>query len=145
MHRTTNGGQSLDVISPDLTTDDKSKQGISGGLTPDNIGVEYCCVVYAFDESPVQQGVFWAGTNDGLVHVSRDGGETWTDVTEAIPELPPLGTFPPTDQAKEVHEVLRQRLRQHEGELNEILQNDLPAFNRTLQEWNAGPVIAVTP
>ncbi len=100
VHRTTNGGQSWEVISPDLTTNDKSKQGISGGLTPDNIGVEYCCVIYAFDESPVEQGVLWAGTNDGLVHVSRDGGATWTDVTRNIPDLPPLGTVRNIDASK---------------------------------------------
>jgi photosystem II stability/assembly factor-like uncharacterized protein len=92
VHRTSNGGQSWTVISPDLTTNDKSKQGISGGLTPDNLGVEYCCVIYAFDESPAQKGVLWAGTNDGLVQVSRDSGATWTNVTKNITELPPLGT-----------------------------------------------------
>ena len=100
VHRTTNGGQSWDEISPDLTTNDKAKQGISGGLTPDNIGVEYCCVIYAFDESPVQQGVFWAGTNDGLVHVSRDGGQSWTNVTANIPDLPPLGVVRNIDASK---------------------------------------------
>ncbi len=91
VHRTTNGGQSWEVISPDLTTNDKSRQGISGGLTPDNIGVEYCCVIYAFDESPVEPGVFIAGSNDGLVHVSRDGGANWTNVTQNLPGLPPDG------------------------------------------------------
>ena len=91
VHRTTNGGQSWEEISPDLTTNDKSRQGISGGLTPDNIGVEYCCVIYAFDESPIEPGVFVAGSNDGLVHVSRDGGATWTNVTDNIPDLPPDG------------------------------------------------------
>ena len=91
VHRTTNGGQSWEVISPDLTTNDKSRQGISGGLTPDNIGVEYCCVIYAFDESPTEEGVFFAGSNDGLVHVSRDGGANWENVTENLPELPPDG------------------------------------------------------
>ncbi|MEZ4416037.1 MAG: sialidase [Gemmatimonadota bacterium] len=91
VHRTTNGGQSWDVISPDLTTNDKSRQGSSGGLTPDNIGVEYCCVIYAFDESPIEQGVFFAGSNDGLVHVSRDNGANWTDVTANLPGLPPDG------------------------------------------------------
>jgi photosystem II stability/assembly factor-like uncharacterized protein len=91
VHRTTNGGQRWEVISPDLTTNDKSKQGVSGGLTPDNIGVEYCCVVYAFDESPAQAGVLWAGSNDGLVHVSRDNGANWTDVTGNLPDLPPDG------------------------------------------------------
>ena len=100
VHKTRNGGQSWDVISPDLSTNDKSKQGISGGLTPDNIGVEYCCVIYAFDESPVEKGVLWAGTNDGLVHVSRDNGKTWKDVTKNIPGLPPLGTVRNIDASK---------------------------------------------
>jgi hypothetical protein len=100
VHRTTNGGQSWEVISPDLTTNDKSKQGISGGLTPDNIGVEYCCVIYAFDESPIQKGVYWAGSNDGLVHVSRDSGATWTNVTQNMPGLPPLGTVRNIDSSK---------------------------------------------
>lgn len=92
VHRTTNGGQSWEEISPDLTTNDKSMQGISGGLTPDNIGVEYGCVIYAFEESSLQKGLFWAGSNDGLVHVSRDNGATWTNVTANIPGLPKLGT-----------------------------------------------------
>jgi photosystem II stability/assembly factor-like uncharacterized protein len=100
VHRTTNGGQSWDVLSPDLTTNDKSMLGISGGLTPDNIGVEYGSVIYAFDESPVQQGVFWAGSNDGLVHVSRDGGQNWTNVTENLPGLPPLGTVRNIDASR---------------------------------------------
>lgn len=100
VHRTTNRGQSWEVISPDLTTNDKTKQTVSGGLTPDNIGVEYCCVIYAFEESPVQMGVFWAGSNDGLVHVSRDGGENWTNVTANIPDLPPLGTVRNIDASR---------------------------------------------
>ena len=100
VHRTTNRGQSWDVISPDLTTNDKTKQGISGGITPENVGVEYCCVIYAFDESPVQQGVLWTGSNDGLVHVSRDGGANWTNVTANIPDLPPLGTVRNIDASK---------------------------------------------
>ncbi|TDI45255.1 MAG: sialidase [Acidobacteria bacterium] len=100
VHRTTNGGQSWDVISPDLTTNDKSKQGISGGLTPDNIGVEYCCVIYAFDESPVQAGVLWAGSNDGMVHVSQDGGANWTDVTDNLPDLPPDGVVRGIDASR---------------------------------------------
>ncbi len=100
VHRTRNRGQSWEVISPDLSTNDKSKQTISGGLTPDNIGVEYCCVIYAFDESPIEAGVFWAGTNDGLVHVSRDDGATWTDVTANIPNLPPDGVVRSIDASK---------------------------------------------
>jgi len=100
VHRTRNGGQSWEVVSPDLTTNDKSRQGISGGLTPDNIGVEYCCVIYAFDESPVQEGVLWAGSNDGLVHVSRDGGANWRDVTANLPGLPPDGVVRNIDASK---------------------------------------------
>ena len=100
VHRTTNDGQSWDVISPDLTTNDKSKQGMSGGLTPDNIGVEYCCVIYAFDESPAQQGVFYAGSNDGIVHVSRDNGASWQNVTANIPDLPELGVVRGIDASK---------------------------------------------
>ena len=100
VHRTRDGGQSWEVISPDLSTNDLSKQGISGGLTPDNIGVEFCCVIYAFDESPVQEGVYWAGTNDGLVHVSRDGGASWSNVTGNLPDLPPDGVVRGIDASR---------------------------------------------
>ena len=91
VHKTTNDGQSWEVISPDLTMNDKKMQGFSGGLTGDNIAVEYANVIYAFEESPLKQGVFWAGTNDGLVHVSQDNGKTWKNVTKNIPKLPKLG------------------------------------------------------
>lgn len=92
VHQTTDGGVSWQVISPDLTLDDKSHQQISGGLTPDNIGVEYADVVFAIAESPLVPGLIWAGTNDGLVQVTRDGGKSWTNVTRQIPGLPALGT-----------------------------------------------------
>ncbi len=92
VHRTTNGGNSWDRISPDLTLNDKERQLISGGLNPDNVGVEYAGVVFAIAESPIEQGTIWAGTNDGRVHVTRNGGAAWTDVTASIPGLPPFGT-----------------------------------------------------
>ena len=92
VHQTTDGGHSWKVISPDLSTNDKSKQQSSGGLTPDNLGVEYGCVVFAIAESPLEEGVIWAGTNDGLVQVTRDGGKQWTNLTSNIPNLPPWGT-----------------------------------------------------
>ena len=92
VHQTTDGGQSWQIISPDLTTNDKSKQGFSGGLTGDNIGVEYAPVVFAIAESPKEKGLIWAGTSDGQVQVTRDGGKNWNNVTKNIPNLPPWGT-----------------------------------------------------
>jgi photosystem II stability/assembly factor-like uncharacterized protein len=87
VHRTQDGGQSWQVISPDLTRNDRSRMGSSGGLTPDNIGVEYAGVVYAIAESPKERGLIWVGTNDGLVQLTRDNGATWTNVTANIPNL----------------------------------------------------------
>jgi len=82
VHRTTNDGQSWQVISPDLTRNDPKTLGPSGGpITKDQTSVEYYGVIFAFAESPKQKGVLWAGSDDGLVHVSRDNGKTWQDVT----------------------------------------------------------------
>src|ERR1043166_2795553 len=92
VHQTTDGGNSWQVISPDLTLNDKSKQGYSGGLTGDNIGVEYGGVVFAIAESPKAAGTIWAGTNDGQVQLTRDGGKNWTNVTKNIPNMLPWGT-----------------------------------------------------
>jgi photosystem II stability/assembly factor-like uncharacterized protein len=93
VHKTSDGGNHWQELSPDLTRNDKSRQKISGGLTPDNIGVEYGGVVFAIGESPLDAKVLWAGTNDGLVHVTRDGGATWTNVTKNIPGLLDWGTI----------------------------------------------------
>jgi photosystem II stability/assembly factor-like uncharacterized protein len=93
VHVTTDGGNSWQVISPDLTRNDKSRQQISGGLTPDNIGVEYAGTVFAIAESPKEAGVIWAGTNDGLVQITRDGGKSWNNITKSIPNLPEWGTI----------------------------------------------------
>ena len=92
VHRTKDGGQSWQVISPDLTRNDLSKMKSSGGLTPDNIGVEYSGVVYAIAESPKQKGLIWIGTNDGLVQLSRDDGATWTNLTANLPGIPGWGS-----------------------------------------------------
>ncbi len=92
VHMTNDGGRSWTVISPDLSTNDPTKMGPSGGLTLDNLAVEFGCVVFAIAESPVEKGCIWAGTNDGLLHITQDGGKTWTNVTKNIPNLPPWGT-----------------------------------------------------
>jgi photosystem II stability/assembly factor-like uncharacterized protein len=84
-------GRTWKTISPDLTRNDKAKQKPSGGpLTLDITSVEYFDTVFALAESPVERGLLWAGTDDGLVHVSRDGGGKWSNVTPR--ELPEWGT-----------------------------------------------------
>lgn len=92
VHRTQDGGQSWQVISPDLTLNDKSRQGSSGGLTPDNIGVEYAGTVFGIAESPREKGLIWVGTNDGQVQLTRDNGATWTNLTRNLPLLPAWGS-----------------------------------------------------
>jgi photosystem II stability/assembly factor-like uncharacterized protein len=87
LFRTTDEGQSWQAISPDLTRNDKSKQGPSGGpITKDNTSVEYYCTIFAALESPHEKGVLWCGSDDGLLHLSRDGGKQWVKVTP--PGLP---------------------------------------------------------
>ncbi|MDX1628133.1 MAG: glycosyl hydrolase, partial [Fulvivirga sp.] len=82
LHVSTDEGQSWQVISPDLTTNDSTKLGPSGGpITKDNTGVEYYATIFAAIESPYEEGLLWTGSDDGLVHVSKDGGENWEDVT----------------------------------------------------------------
>ena len=93
VHVTTNGGDSWQELSPDLTRNDKSRQQISGGLTPDNIGVEYGGVIFAIAESRVKPGLLWVGTNDGLVQLSQDAGKTWTNLTKNVTGLLDWGTI----------------------------------------------------
>lgn len=92
VHKTSDEGQSWEIISPDLSTNNPEWLQPSGGLTKDNIGVEFACLVFALAESPIAKGCIWAGTNDGLVHITRDGGKNWVNVTKNIPNLPPDGT-----------------------------------------------------
>jgi photosystem II stability/assembly factor-like uncharacterized protein len=80
--KSTNEGKSWEIVSPDLTRNDSTKLGSSGGpITKDNTSVEYYGTIFTFAESPVQKNVLWAGSDDGLVHVSQDGGSTWKNVT----------------------------------------------------------------
>jgi photosystem II stability/assembly factor-like uncharacterized protein len=93
VHETADGGQTWKTISPDLTLNDKSHEGNSGGITFDNLYTYDAAVVYSIALSPVKQGIIWAGTNDGQVSVTRDDGAHWTNVTRNIPNLPPMGTI----------------------------------------------------
>ncbi|HSD66113.1 MAG TPA: glycosyl hydrolase, partial [Vicinamibacteria bacterium] len=89
LFRTTDGGQSWAPISGDLTRDDETRQRWSGGpITGDNTGAEYYDTIFAVAESPREKGLIWVGSDDGLVHVTRDGGQSWTDVTASVPGLP---------------------------------------------------------
>ena len=88
LFKTTDGGMNWTIISPDLTRNDKSKQVASGGpITKDNTGVEVYDTIFSVVESPVQAGLIWAGTDDGLVQITRDGGQHWENVTpKTMPE-----------------------------------------------------------
>ena len=90
VHKTSDGGQTWQTISPDLTLNDASMHGDSGGLTVDNLSVEYAGVVFSLAESPAEKGQIWAGTNDGQVQMTRDGGVNWNNVTPK--DMPPKMT-----------------------------------------------------
>ena len=75
--RSTDEGTCWEAISPDLTRNDVAKMEPSGGpITKDTFGAEHYCTIFAFAESPHEQGVLWAGSDDGLIHLSRDNGRT---------------------------------------------------------------------
>ena len=82
VHVSENEGQSWEIISPDLTTNDPEKLKSSGGpITQDNTSVEYYCTLFAANESPLQEGLLWVGSDDGLIHLTRDGGANWENTT----------------------------------------------------------------
>jgi photosystem II stability/assembly factor-like uncharacterized protein len=88
LFKTTDGGMHWEAISSDLTRNDKSKQQPSGGsINIDDTGTEYYDTIFAVAESPVTKDLIWAGTDDGLVHITRDGGKNWSNVTpKDLPE-----------------------------------------------------------
>jgi photosystem II stability/assembly factor-like uncharacterized protein len=98
LFKSTNGGQSWTQISPDLTRNDKSKQKPSGGpITLDITSVEYYDTIFAVAESPVKKGLLWVGSDDGLVHVTSDGGQNWLDVTpKDMPEWSMISIVEPS-------------------------------------------------
>lgn len=110
VHKSTDRGDSWEVISPDLTRADPSTlettPGIAdnpdtgaywGPIKRDNTGIEWYATIFAFAESTLEPGLFWAGSDDGLVHVSRDGGETWQDVTpDGIPDFTMVSIIEPS-------------------------------------------------
>jgi len=95
LFKTTNGGQSWEAISGDLTRNDKSKQGPTGGpITKDNTSIEYYDTVFTVIESPLKKGLIWVGTDDGLVQLTQDGGKHWENVTpKDVPEWIQINTI----------------------------------------------------
>lgn len=91
IHKTTDGGQSWKVISPDLTTADPKKMDDSGGIAYDNLYTWDGCTTLNMAESPVKENILWVGTNDGLLHLTTDGGTNWVNVTKNITGLPEGG------------------------------------------------------
>ncbi len=98
VHVSENEGQSWKVLSGDLTRNDPTKLGSSGGpITQDNTSVEYYCTIFAANESPLKEGLLWVGSDDGLVHVSKDGGASWDNVTPAgMPEWNMINSIEPS-------------------------------------------------
>ena len=90
LHRSTDRGESWETISPDLTTDDpeRQRQEKTGGLSIDNSTAENNATIYAISESPKNSQVIWAGSDDGYIHVTRDGGKNWSRVSDNIADLP---------------------------------------------------------
>lgn len=98
VHVTTNEGQSWETISPDLTRNDPTKLVSSGGpITQDNTGVEYYCTIFAAAESPLNAGELWVGSDDGLIHLSKDAGQNWVNITpKGMPEWAQINSIEPS-------------------------------------------------
>lgn len=93
VHKSDDDGQSWQVISPDLTLNDKTHQQSSGGIAVDNLMTFDGATLFSIVESPLESGHIWTGSNDGQVQLTKDGGATWTNLTKNIPNLPKWGTI----------------------------------------------------
>jgi len=93
VHKTTDKGMSWKIISPDLTTNEKSHQQSSGGINADNLMTFDGSTLFAIAESPLKKGLLWTGSNDGMVHITKDDGLHWENVTHRDPEFPKWGTI----------------------------------------------------
>jgi hypothetical protein len=89
LFKSVNRGDNWSIISPDLTTNDPDKHSKpTGGITLDQTGAETHCTITTISESPITPGLIWVGTDDGNVQISRNGGESWTNVRENVPDVP---------------------------------------------------------
>lgn len=151
LHLSDDMGNTWTKISPDLTTNDKTKQNqeASGGLSADNSGAENHCTIFTIAESPISDKVIWVGTDDGQVQLTTDAGKTWTNLTKNIPGLP-LNTWCYHIEASVFGESIAYAV--FEGHTTgdfkpyiykttdfgktwkSIVTNDIPVFVRSLQE-----------
>lgn len=99
VHKSDDFGQSWQLISPDLTTNDKTHQQSSGGVATDNLMTYDGCTLFAIEESPIQKDLIWAGTNDGQVQLTRNGGKTWENLTANL-NVPKWGTIANIEPSK---------------------------------------------
>jgi len=99
VHKSDDFGQSWQIISPDLTTNDKTHQQSSGGIATDNLMTYDGCTLFSIEESPIQKDMIWAGTNDGQVQLTRDGGKTWENLTANL-NVPKWGTIANIEPSK---------------------------------------------
>jgi len=149
VHRTLDGGQTWENISPDLTRHDPATLRPSGGpITLDNTGAEVYASIFAFAESPVKEGILWAGSDDGLVHVSQDDGKTWTNITPAaLPEWALISYVEPSHFDVATCYVSATRFKKADskpyvfkttdfGKTWKLITNGLPAdtYNRCVRE-----------
>ncbi len=107
LHKSMDSGQTWEIISPDLTTNDTSKlhQDKTGGLTPDATGAENHCTILAIAPSPVDEKVIWVGTDDGNVQLTRDGGKTWTSCSAKLPTVKSGSWVPQIEAGKRAGEA----------------------------------------
>ena len=135
--RTRDDGTTWEAISPDLTRNDETKMELKGGpITIEGADAEVYCTVYAFAESPIQRDLLWAGTDDGLVHVSRDGGGSWTDVTPpTMPEWTMVHSIDPSPHDAATAYVAATRFKNDDFSPYLYKTSD---YGETWQEINSG-------
>jgi hypothetical protein len=162
-----------EIFSPDLTHNDINKMGPSGGpVSRDNTGTEFYCTIFAFAESPIQGGLFWTGSDDGVIHISHDG-KSWKNVTLAdLPEWSLISIIEPSPHdpatayiaanrykwddfqpylyktndygATELYEDLSQRIDMQLQRLKEVIDTDVAAFNQLMSESGVPAIIPIS-
>lgn len=102
VHKSTDKGDSWEIISPDLTTNDpeKQKQYLSGGITMDATGAENFTTILAIEPSSIEKGLIWASTDDGQLQITRDGGKSWTNLSSRMTGLPKNAWIPQVKASK---------------------------------------------